>query len=214
LLGSIEAFEGSAATRQPIAFVTGDSNFPSMKVSLVGTPSRPAAVTASTSAGRRTTPVVSEPPPHFLFPRFHTPVTHLAVRGPAAPASASSSSAPTPAATSSFRNCAALVVGATGGVGRRVVARLVKEGVPVTCLVRSLDRARAKLAPEIVASPLVSLVVGDVTLPATLPPAFAGRPCLVFVCSGAGGGSRPLPDPLGPYKVRVRDGSLRGDSPP
>ncbi len=57
---------------------------------------------------------------------------------------------------------AVLVAGATGGVGRRVVRRLLEEGYTVRSLVRDLDKARAILGNE------VDLVFGDITKPETL----------------------------------------------
>jgi uncharacterized protein YbjT (DUF2867 family) len=64
---------------------------------------------------------------------------------------------------------AILVTGATGFVGRAVVARLVKEGERPRCLVRDAERAKAQLPTE-----AVDLVTGDVLHPETLDPAFAG----------------------------------------
>lgn len=55
-----------------------------------------------------------------------------------------------------------LVAGATGGVGKRVVQRLLAQGEKVRCLVRDIDKARSILGNE------VDLVVGDITKPETL----------------------------------------------
>ncbi|MBD2663468.1 hypothetical protein B6N60_03360 [Richelia sinica FACHB-800] len=55
-----------------------------------------------------------------------------------------------------------LVAGATGGVGKRVVAKLVGQGYHVRCLVRDIEKARNIL------SEAVDLVVGDITKPETL----------------------------------------------
>lgn len=55
-----------------------------------------------------------------------------------------------------------LVAGATGGVGKRVVQRLVERGYKVRSLVRDIDKARAILGNE------VELAVGDITQPETL----------------------------------------------
>jgi len=55
-----------------------------------------------------------------------------------------------------------LVAGATGGVGKRVVQRLVERGYKVRSLVRDIDKARAILGDD------VELVVGDITKPETL----------------------------------------------
>ncbi|KAI3697830.1 hypothetical protein L6452_30927 [Arctium lappa] len=57
-----------------------------------------------------------------------------------------------------------LVVGATGGVGRRVVDILRKKGLPVRVLVRNEEKARKMLGPD------VDLVIGDVTQASTLLP--------------------------------------------
>ncbi|XP_071688251.1 protein HIGH CHLOROPHYLL FLUORESCENCE PHENOTYPE 173, chloroplastic [Rutidosis leptorrhynchoides] len=57
-----------------------------------------------------------------------------------------------------------LVVGATGGVGRRVVDVLQKKGLPVRVLARNEDKARKMLGPD------VDLVVGDITKVSTLLP--------------------------------------------
>ncbi|MBD2293006.1 CIA30 family protein [Anabaena sphaerica FACHB-251] len=55
-----------------------------------------------------------------------------------------------------------LVAGATGGVGKRVVQRLLAQGYKVRCLVRDIDKARSTLGND------VDLVVGDITKPETL----------------------------------------------
>ena len=55
-----------------------------------------------------------------------------------------------------------LVAGATGGVGKRVVGRLVERGAKVRALVRDIEKARAILGNDI------DLVAGDITKPETL----------------------------------------------
>ncbi|NET72648.1 MAG: NAD(P)H-binding protein, partial [Sphaerospermopsis sp. SIO1G2] len=55
-----------------------------------------------------------------------------------------------------------LVVGATGGVGKRVVKKLLNQGYQVRCLVRDIDKARTTLGDD------VDLVIGDITKPETL----------------------------------------------
>ncbi|WP_353931085.1 CIA30 family protein [Okeanomitos corallinicola TIOX110] len=55
-----------------------------------------------------------------------------------------------------------LVAGATGGVGKRVVKKLLTQGYQVRCLVRDIDKARSILGND------VDLVVGDITKPETL----------------------------------------------
>jgi len=83
----------------------------------------------------------------------------------------------------------ALVAGATGGTGRAIVDRLLKEGLTVRALVR--DASSASLPPE------VELVEGDVYEYGTLPRAVEG--CDVVLCAT---GNRPsVTDPLGPFKV-------------
>ncbi|MCC5638993.1 CIA30 family protein [Nostoc sp. CHAB 5844] len=55
-----------------------------------------------------------------------------------------------------------LVAGATGGLGKRVVRKLVQKGYQVRCLVRDLAKARSILGNDI------NLVVADITKPETL----------------------------------------------
>jgi len=55
-----------------------------------------------------------------------------------------------------------LVAGATGGVGKRVVRRLLEGGYQVRCLVRDIAKARAILSDD------VNLIVADITKPETL----------------------------------------------
>lgn len=55
-----------------------------------------------------------------------------------------------------------LVAGATGGVGRRVVQRLVESGYQVRSLVRDIDKAQQMLDKN------VEMCVGDITQPETL----------------------------------------------
>ncbi len=57
-----------------------------------------------------------------------------------------------------------LVAGATGGVGKRVVRRLIERGYKVRSLVRDIDRARSILGND------VDLVAADITKPETLTP--------------------------------------------
>ena len=84
----------------------------------------------------------------------------------------------------------ALVAGATGETGSRIVALLVKRGVPVKALVRDAAAARQKLPIE------VELFEGDVTDMAALKRAVTG--CTVLLSAT---GARPSFDPTGPYKV-------------
>ena len=80
-----------------------------------------------------------------------------------------------------------LVVGATGRTGRRIVARLVEQGVPVRALVRNEARARETL-PE-----GVEVCVGDVRRAETLAEPVAGaRAVVIATCSsGAERGNEP-----------------------
>ena len=55
-----------------------------------------------------------------------------------------------------------LVAGATGGVGKRVVQRLIDKGYQVRSLVRDIDKAKANLDKN------TDLCIGDITKPETL----------------------------------------------
>jgi uncharacterized protein YbjT (DUF2867 family) len=84
----------------------------------------------------------------------------------------------------------ALVVGATGETGRRIVRVLVGKGIPVKALVR--DRVKAQeMLPN-----AVELATGDVLDRASLETAMAD--CTVVLCAT---GARPSLDPTGPYQV-------------
>lgn len=82
------------------------------------------------------------------------------------------------------------VVGATGQTGRRVVAELVRRGIPVRALVRDLEKARSILPAE------AELVVGDVLRPESLRSAIGDSTVLISAT-----GAAPSLDPTGPYKV-------------
>jgi uncharacterized protein YbjT (DUF2867 family) len=84
----------------------------------------------------------------------------------------------------------ALVAGATGETGRRIVAELVKREIPVKALVRNIETAQQIL------SPTVELVTADVLNPDTL--ATAMRDCTVVLCAT---GAKPSFDITGPYQV-------------
>lgn len=71
-----------------------------------------------------------------------------------------------------------LVVGATGSIGRRVVAALGQHGTPARALVRDLGRGRSLL-------PGVELVAGDLEQPATLAAAVQGVDAVAFTHGGA-----------------------------
>jgi uncharacterized protein YbjT (DUF2867 family) len=74
-----------------------------------------------------------------------------------------------------------LVVGATGSIGRLVVAEAIREGYAVRALVRDPDRARELPAQA-------QRVVGDLTRPQTLDAALDGVDAIVFTHGTDGGG--------------------------
>ncbi len=84
----------------------------------------------------------------------------------------------------------ALVAGATGQTGQRIVEQLLAEGIEVKALVRDLETAIAQLPTG------VEMAVGDVLDSSSLPAAFAG--CQVLLSAT---GAAPSLDPTGPYKV-------------
>jgi uncharacterized protein YbjT (DUF2867 family) len=71
-----------------------------------------------------------------------------------------------------------LVVGATGGVGKRVVKRLREQNYQVRALVRDAKKAREILGEN------VSLFEGDLTIPETLTAALMERVTAIVCCSG------------------------------
>ncbi|OKH22354.1 NADH:ubiquinone oxidoreductase [Hydrococcus rivularis NIES-593] len=71
-----------------------------------------------------------------------------------------------------------LVVGATGGVGKRVVRRLLEKNYQVRALVRDAKRARELLGDK------VELFEADLTIPETLTSKLADRISAVICCSG------------------------------
>ena len=84
----------------------------------------------------------------------------------------------------------ALVAGATGETGRRIVQELVNRQIPVKALVRDQDKGKEILPSE------AELVVGDVLEVDSLTKAMTG--CTVLLCAT---GARPSLDPSGPYQV-------------
>ena len=84
----------------------------------------------------------------------------------------------------------ALVAGATGQTGRRIVGQLLEQGLTVRALVRDRQKAEAELPGE------VEIVVGDVLKPTTLDAAFTDMDVLLSAT-----GAAPSFDPTGPYKV-------------
>ncbi|NJR67955.1 MAG: SDR family oxidoreductase [Synechococcales cyanobacterium CRU_2_2] len=84
----------------------------------------------------------------------------------------------------------ALVAGATGKTGYRIVKELVAQGIPVKALVRDAAKAKTLLPPE------AEVVVGDVLDPKSLDAALVD--CTVLLSAT---GAAPSFDPTGPYKV-------------
>lgn len=70
-----------------------------------------------------------------------------------------------------------LVAGATGGVGKRVVRRLLERGYKVRALVRNIEQARSILGDS------VDLVVGDITKTETLTPLVMANIQAVICCT-------------------------------
>ena len=79
--------------------------------------------------------------------------------------------------TSSTANTV-LVVGATGGVGKRVVRQLRDRGYPVRALVRDLERGKAMLGDA------VEIIDADITIPETLTPSVIKDIRAVICCTG------------------------------
>lgn len=84
----------------------------------------------------------------------------------------------------------ALVAGATGKTGYRIVNALVAQGIPVKALVRDAAKAKTLLPPE------AEIVIGDVLQPDTLDAALAD--CTVLLSAT---GAAPSFDLTGPYRV-------------
>jgi len=84
----------------------------------------------------------------------------------------------------------ALVAGATGQTGQRIVERLLAEGIEVKALVRDREKAIAQLPAGI------EIAVGDVLDPGSLTAAVAD--CQVLLSAT---GATPSLDITGPYKV-------------
>jgi len=84
----------------------------------------------------------------------------------------------------------ALVAGATGATGRRIVEELVRRDMPVRAGVRDVERGRRMLPPQ------VEVVYADVTQPRTLREAMAG--CTVVLCAT---GARPSFNVTEPWAV-------------
>jgi len=71
-----------------------------------------------------------------------------------------------------------LVAGATGGVGKRVVRRLVERNYSVRALVRDAHKGREMLGDK------VELFEADITIPETLKPELMEGVCAVVCCTG------------------------------
>lgn len=71
-----------------------------------------------------------------------------------------------------------LVAGATGGVGKRVVRRLIEGNYPVRALVRDAKKGREMLGNN------VELVEADITIPETLTPQLMDNVTAVVCCTG------------------------------
>lgn len=84
----------------------------------------------------------------------------------------------------------AFVAGATGETGRRIVAELVRQNIPVRALVRSTEKAAQILPAE------AELVTGDVLDINSIRAAI--EDCTVLLSAT---GAAPSFDPTGPYKV-------------
>ncbi|MGD1897385.1 MAG: SDR family oxidoreductase [Phormidesmis sp.] len=84
----------------------------------------------------------------------------------------------------------ALVAGATGQTGRRIVEELLAKGITVRAMVRDRTKALSEL-PE-----GIDIVEGDVLQPITLRAALTD--CQVLISAT---GAAPSLDPTGPYKV-------------
>lgn len=84
----------------------------------------------------------------------------------------------------------ALVVGATGETGRRIVQQLTAQNIAVRALVRDRTRSQEILPAS------TEIVVGDVLEPKTLETAIAD--CTVIFCAT---GAKPSLNPFEPYQV-------------
>jgi uncharacterized protein YbjT (DUF2867 family) len=71
-----------------------------------------------------------------------------------------------------------LVAGATGGVGKRVVRRLIERHYQVRALVRDVQRAKEMLGDK------VELFEADITIPETLTPKLMDNVAAVVCCTG------------------------------
>lgn len=102
-----------------------------------------------------------------------------------------------------------LVAGATGGVGKRVVDELRKQGYGVRALVRNVEKAKKLLAPG------VETVTADITQAATLlPEYFEGVTKVVHAASVIVGPQDDTPDRQKYYQgIKFFDPVVKGDTP-
>lgn len=89
-----------------------------------------------------------------------------------------------------------LVVGATRGVGRQALVKLLAADVPVRVLVRDFKSARAALGDE------VEYIAGDVRQPETLPPALAGVEAVICTIGASYTDSADIPETVDYEGVR------------
>ncbi|MFB8176029.1 SDR family oxidoreductase [Streptomyces sp. NPDC055966] len=99
-----------------------------------------------------------------------------------------------------------LVVGATGSIGRLVVAESIARGHTTRALVRDAAKARHRLPAE------AQLVAGDVTQPDTLSEALAGVDAIVLTL-GSHGGAHSSPESVDYAGVRNVLAALSGQKP-
>ncbi|EPS64358.1 hypothetical protein M569_10423, partial [Genlisea aurea] len=103
-----------------------------------------------------------------------------------------------------------LVVGATGGVGRRVVDLLRRKQLPVRVLARNEEKARRMLGPD------VDLVVGDITKASTLlPEYFKGVKAVINAASVIVGPKEGDTPDRAKYSQGIKffEPEIKGDSP-
>ncbi|MET7775481.1 SDR family oxidoreductase [Streptomyces mirabilis] len=99
-----------------------------------------------------------------------------------------------------------LVVGATGGIGRLVVAESIARGHTTRALVRDAAKAERRLPAE------TQVVVGDVTRPETLSKAVADADAIVLTL-GSDGSGRSTPESVDYAGVRNVLAALPGRTP-
>jgi len=78
-------------------------------------------------------------------------------------------------------NQSVVVIGGTRGTGLLIAQRLQRQGLPVRVLARNPVRAQAELGSSF------QIVAGDITQPATLPPALEGATHVVFTAGWRSG---------------------------